>query len=60
MEARLERIRELINEKERIEGELEGLISGSPVKAAKRKCSHCGSESHTARNCPEKQENASE
>jgi hypothetical protein len=50
MEAPLDtaRIRQLLDKRDDIDRELQELISGKkPVK-----CSHCGGENHTARNCP--------
>jgi hypothetical protein len=52
------RIRELLNEHDRIEGELKDAMNGvvaRPVLESRRKpptCSTCGEEGHTARNCP--------
>jgi hypothetical protein len=55
MDARLTRIKELIEQKQAIDTELEGLIAGAPVKARKpRTCKHCGQEGHTPRACPTK------
>jgi hypothetical protein len=57
MDAKLERIRDLISQKEAIDTELESLIGGTPLKEPKtRVCSVCGKEGHTARTCPTKQE----
>lgn len=53
MDAKLQRIKELIIEKERIDGELESLLGGGPLKASRtRVCSICNAEGHTARACP--------
>ena len=55
MEPKLQRIKELIIEKERIDGELESLLGGAPLKASRsRVCSICNAEGHTARSCPTK------
>jgi Zinc knuckle len=55
MDAKLQRIKELIIEKERIDGELEDLLGGAPLKASRnRVCSICNAEGHTARSCPTK------
>ncbi len=53
MDARLQRIRELIELKEKTDAELDTLIAGAPVKESKpRVCSKCSQEGHTARTCP--------
>jgi hypothetical protein len=55
VDARLQRIKELISEKERVDAELESLLGGAPVKETKpRVCSNCNQEGHTSRNCPQK------
>ncbi len=55
MDAKLQRIKELIIEKERVDGELESLLGGAPLKASRsRVCSVCNQEGHTARSCPTK------
>jgi Zinc knuckle len=55
MDSRLARIKELIEQKEAIDSELESLIAGESVKIRKTKtCSSCGTEGHTARTCPKK------
>ncbi len=55
MDARLQRIKELITEKERVDGELESLLGGAPLKGSRaRVCSTCNEEGHTARSCPTK------
>lgn len=52
MEARLQRIKELIETKERVDAELESLLGGTPIKESKpRVCSKCGKEGHTSRSC---------
>jgi hypothetical protein len=55
MDARLTRIKQLIEQKEAIDAELESLIAGAPLKERKaRTCNSCGQEGHTARTCPAK------
>jgi hypothetical protein len=55
MDAKLARIKQLIEQKEAIDSELESLIAGAPVKVRKPKtCKICGEEGHTARTCPAK------
>ena len=53
MDAKLQCIKELIAEKERIDGELDSLLGGGPVKTSRsRVCSICNEAGHTARSCP--------
>jgi hypothetical protein len=55
MDSRLTRIKELIEQKEAIDSELDSLIAGGSVKIRKPKtCTSCGAEGHTARTCPKK------
>lgn len=55
MDAKLQRIKELIELKERTDQELEGLLGGGPFRASRsRACSICNEEGHTARACPTK------
>jgi len=55
MDAKLTRIKELIEQKEAIDTELASLIAGAPVMVRKpRTCKICGQEGHTARTCPTK------
>ena len=55
MDAKLTRIKELIEQKEAIDTELENLIAGAPVRTRQpRTCKNCGQEGHTARTCPTK------
>jgi hypothetical protein len=55
MDSRLARIKELIEQKEAIDNELESLIAGGSVKMRKPKtCTICGAEGHTARTCAKK------
>jgi hypothetical protein len=55
VDSKLQRIKELIIEKERIDGELESLLGGAPLKGSRtRVCSICNEEGHTARSCPTK------
>lgn len=55
MDAKLLRIKELIELKERTDSELETLLGGAPLKVSRaRACSICNEEGHTARSCPTK------
>jgi hypothetical protein len=55
VDSKLQRIKELITQKEAIDTELESLIVGAPAKEQKpRACSKCGLEGHSARKCPQK------
>lgn len=54
MDAKYLRIRELITTIETAEAELSTLVSGVTKERKKLSCSSCGSESHTARTCPDK------
>jgi len=55
MDARLLRIKELIELKEKTDAELESLLGGGPLKGSRaRVCSICNAEGHTARSCPSK------
>jgi hypothetical protein len=56
LDERLMRIKDLIETKERVDTELEGLIGGPSErrKRAPQKCSNCEQEGHTARSCPNK------
>jgi hypothetical protein len=55
MDAKLLRIKELIELKEKTDTELEGLLGGAPLKPGRaRVCSICNGEGHTARSCPSK------
>jgi hypothetical protein len=59
MDDKLRRIKQLIEEKERIDSELEGLINGTVTKVAKqRTCKICGEPGHNSKGCPSKQEGA--
>ena len=53
MEARLQRIKELIEAKERIDSELEGLISGTARPPKQKLCKKCGEPGHSAKTCPQ-------
>lgn len=50
MDAKLLRIKELIETKERVDAELEEMLGGATVRKTV-KCSKCGQEGHTARTC---------
>lgn len=53
MDAKLARIKELIEQKTAIDSELESLIAGTPLIVRKPKvCRTCGQAGHTARTCP--------
>lgn len=54
MDQKLLRIKELIIEKERIDAELDGLITGAPFREVRpRVCKRCGVAGHRANNCPQ-------
>jgi len=56
MDARLLRIKELIEQKEAIDTELESLISGAPLNLKRpSRCTRCKAEGHTARTCTQQQ-----
>ena len=55
MDIDIDRAKELIAEREKIDEELRGIFNGKQRKSAA--CSICGSAEHTARNCPEKNKN---
>ncbi len=56
MDARLRRIKELIEQKEAIDTELESLIGGAPVHLKRPpRCTRCKAEGHTVRTCPQQQ-----
>ena len=53
MDVKLQRIKELIELKEKTDAELEDLLGGGPLKGNRvRVCSICNAEGHTARSCP--------
>jgi hypothetical protein len=55
MDAKLLRIKELIELKERTDSELESLLGGAPLKGSKARAgSICNEEGHTACCCPTK------
>jgi Zinc knuckle len=54
LDPRLIKIRDLIAQKEQIDGELEALLAGTPKESKPRVCSNCGQEGHTSRTCPQK------
>lgn len=49
-----QRIRELLDNRDRIDRELSAAFGTTPEKKPV-KCSTCGGENHTARSCPQKQ-----
>jgi hypothetical protein len=55
MDPRLQRIKELIELKERTDAELESLIAGETFKQAKQRvCKNCGQPGHASKGCPQK------
>jgi hypothetical protein len=55
MEAKLARLKELIDLKERTDNEIAALLGGSTVKETKaRVCSNCHQEGHNVRACPQR------
>lgn len=58
MEFDIARAKELIDERERIDGELKQIFSASekPSSRKPQRCSACGEEGHSARTCPTRQE----
>ena len=51
----IERMKELIAQREAIDDELTKIVTGSTKRERKAlTCSACGSTDHTARNCPTK------
>jgi hypothetical protein len=56
LDAKLARIKELIEIKERTDTELDSLIAGAAVKDAKQRvCKNCGQPGHNAKVCPQRQ-----
>jgi hypothetical protein len=56
LDAKLARIKELIEIKERTDTELETLIAGASVKEFKpRACKNCGQPGHSPKACPQRQ-----
>jgi hypothetical protein len=53
MEAKLLRIKELIEAKEKIDTELEELISGGVRQPKQRLCKKCGEPGHGTKTCPQ-------
>jgi Zinc knuckle len=52
MDDKLARIRDLIDQKEKIDAELESILGGPLPKMRKpQTCSKCGEQGHTARSC---------
>jgi len=57
MDSKLKRIKELIEQKEKIDSELESLINGTASGASKqRTCTICRQPGHNAKSCPTKEE----
>ena len=54
MEPRLQRIKELIIEKERVDAELEALLGGAK-ESEPRSSEVCGQPGHSSRTCPTKE-----
>jgi hypothetical protein len=55
VDARLQRIKVLIEDKERVDADLENLLGGAPLKTGRvRVCAVCNTEGRTARSCPTK------
>lgn len=50
----IERIKELITQRERIDEQLVALVTAGKKERKPQSCSLCGSDSHTARTCPQK------
>jgi hypothetical protein len=56
LDAKLARIKELIEIKERTDTELESLIAGASVKEFKQRvCKNCGQPGHSPKACPQRQ-----
>lgn len=51
---RIDVIKDLIKKREDIDRQLESLFNGGNVSTRKLTCSICGSDSHTARTCQDK------
>jgi len=52
MEINTSKLRELLDKRDKLDDEIYGLVTGRQKKALR--CSICSEESHTARNCPNK------
>ena len=50
LDAKIERVKTLIAQREEIDAELSQLLAGTLERKAK-KCTKCGGEGHTARSC---------
>jgi len=53
MELDTQRIRELLDSRDKIDEELQGIFTGSKEPKTRR-CSICNTEGHSARTCPTK------
>lgn len=57
MEDTINRVRELLAQRDKIDAELQALFTGTPPKEKRTStCSHCGEVGHNARGCTKKQE----
>jgi hypothetical protein len=50
----IERMKELIAQREAIDAELISIVGGTPKERKTIRCSLCSQEGHTARTCPTK------
>jgi hypothetical protein len=56
MDAKLKRLKELIELKERTDAELEALLGGAVRVIKQRACKVCGQPGHRSDNCPTKEQ----
>lgn len=54
MQDTIDRVRELLAQRDRIDAELQSLFSGAAPAKRTIKCGTCGEEGHSARTCPQK------
>jgi hypothetical protein len=52
LDAKIARVKTLIAQREEIDAELAQLLAGT-LERKPKKCTRCGGQGHTARNCPE-------